>query len=236
MASRSGAAQDSAEAPSAALPFSNNSAGAVGVGSLAARLESLKRESVRPSLASGQAMAGVVFEAAAPIDAQALTRLAIQLFDDEQFRQLCDKGMNAQLTRSKDGATGEADHAPPSCCRQLLRLRAACGAWRHTPCFCWPLRCEAQQPPSLQIPTRCPSSGALVPAAETKIQELAGIVRQLRRGMKELQAKANEFVAAACKFEKEVGQQVGGCCRAAQAGKLEGEPVSWCTMDAAWQL
>jgi len=49
----------------------------------------------------------------------------------------------------------------------------------------------------------------LSPAAETKIQELAGIVKLLRRGMKEIQTKTNEFVAAACKFEKEVGQQVG---------------------------
>ncbi|KAL4427843.1 hypothetical protein ABPG75_001932 [Micractinium tetrahymenae] len=146
--SRGGTAPEASEAPSTALPLPSSTAGA-GVGGLAARLESLKRESMRPSLASGQAMAGVVFEAAAPIDAQALTRLAIQLFDDEQFRQLCDKGMSAQLTRSKDGAT-----------------------------------------------------------AETKIQELAGMVKLLRRGMKELQTRTNEFVAAACKFEKEVAQQV----------------------------
>jgi hypothetical protein len=46
-------------------------------------------------------------------------------------------------------------------------------------------------------------------AAETKIQELAGIVKLLRRGMGLMQVKANEFIAAACKFEKEVGQQVG---------------------------
>lgn len=77
---------------------------AAGVGGLAARLESLKRESVRPSLAGHQV--GVQFEAAPPLDAQALTKLAIQLFDDEPFRQLCDKGLTQQLTRSKDGATG----------------------------------------------------------------------------------------------------------------------------------
>ena len=35
------------------------------------------------------------------------------------------------------------------------------------------------------------------------------MVKLLRRGMKDMQARANEFVAAACKFEKEVGQQVG---------------------------
>lgn len=73
-----------------------------------------------------------------------------------------------------------------------------------------------------------PSPGPPDPAAETKIQELAGIVKLLRRGMKELQGRANEFVAAACKFEKEVGQQVRrpdvrlgsglGFCRWAQQG------------------
>ena len=86
---------------------------ASGVGGLAARLESLRRDSVRPSLAGGAAaMQGVQFEAAAPIDAQALSRLALQLFDDEAFRQLCDKGLNMQLTRSKDGATGERTGQP----------------------------------------------------------------------------------------------------------------------------
>ena len=48
----------------------------------------------------------------------------------------------------------------------------------------------------------------VLPAAETKIQELAGIVKLLRRGMGLMQTKAGEFIAAACKFEKEVGQQV----------------------------
>ncbi|PRW56860.1 P-loop containing nucleoside triphosphate hydrolase [Chlorella sorokiniana] len=123
---------------------------ASGVGGLAARLESLRRDSVRPSLAGGAAaMQGVQFEAAAPIDMQALSRLALQLFDDEGFRQACDKGLNMQLTRSKDGAT-----------------------------------------------------------AEFRIQELAGLVKLLRRVLKDSQTKASEFVAAACKYEKEVGQQV----------------------------
>lgn len=100
---RGGAAPMDLDGPS--LP---PSLAASGVGGLAARLESLRRDSVRPSLAGGAAaMQGVQFEAAAPIDSQALSRLALQLFDDEAFRQLCDKGLNMQLTRSKDGATGE---------------------------------------------------------------------------------------------------------------------------------
>lgn len=45
-------------------------------------------------------------------------------------------------------------------------------------------------------------------AAELRIQELAGLVKLLRRILKESQTKASEFVAAACKYEKEVGQQV----------------------------
>lgn len=41
-------------------------------------------------------------------------------------------------------------------------------------------------------------------------QELAGIVKLLRRGMKELQSRTNDFIAAACKQEKEVAQQARG--------------------------
>lgn len=108
VASTRGSAMDiDCPPPASAAPASHALPLTSGVGGLAARLESLKRESVRPSLVGGPAAAqGVQFESAAPIDSQALSRLAIQLFDDEQFRQLCDKGMNMQLTRSKDGATG----------------------------------------------------------------------------------------------------------------------------------
>jgi hypothetical protein len=95
-----GYAPGSHAATAAAAP---GAGGGVGVGGLAARLESLKRESVRPSLVGAQ---GVQFETVGQIDTQGLSRLAMQLFDDDQFKQLCEKGMNAQLTRSKDGATG----------------------------------------------------------------------------------------------------------------------------------
>jgi hypothetical protein len=61
---------------------------------------------VRPSLLGGGAQ-GVQFEAVGQIDTQALSRLALQLFEDEQFKQLLERGMHAQLTRSKDGATGQ---------------------------------------------------------------------------------------------------------------------------------
>ena len=90
--------------PEGASMLAPASAPGAGVGGLAARLESLKRESVRPSMLGSQA--GVQFEAQGAIDSQALSRLAIQLFDDKEFRSLCDRGMSAQLTRSKDGATG----------------------------------------------------------------------------------------------------------------------------------
>jgi hypothetical protein len=81
-------------------------AAAAPMGGLAAKLESLKREAVRPSFASsGQQQ--VQFEAAGHYDMHALTRLAQQLFGDKEFVALCQKGMNAQLTRSKDGATEE---------------------------------------------------------------------------------------------------------------------------------
>lgn len=79
-----------------------------GFSSLAARLESLKRESLRPSVAppsSAPSQCGVQFEAAGPVDTTVLRRLASHLFEDESWNQLYEKGMNAQLTRSKDGAT-----------------------------------------------------------------------------------------------------------------------------------
>jgi hypothetical protein len=88
------------------LPGTAAAAAAAPMGGLAAKLESLKRESVRPSFASsGQQQ--VQFEAAGHYDMHALSRLAQQLFGDKEFSALCEKGMNAQLTRSKDGATEE---------------------------------------------------------------------------------------------------------------------------------
>eukprot|EP00887_Chlorella_sp_A99_P002597 scaffold6.g2597.t1 len=137
-----------------------------GFGGIAARLESLKRESLRPSIAGGglcaaAAAPGVQFESGGQFDGQALTKLALGLFEDEGFRGLCDKGLSAQLTRSRDGAT-----------------------------------------------------------EETKIQELAGIVKLLRRGMKELQGRAGEYVAAACKFEREAVQQVESVKLSAESERM----------------
>lgn len=75
-------------------------------GGIIAKLESLKRDSIKPSVA-GPSGAGAQFEAAGQYDMQALSKMAVQLFDDKEFLQLVDKGMNSQLTRSKDGATSE---------------------------------------------------------------------------------------------------------------------------------
>lgn len=103
----------------------------------------------------------VQFEPAGQMDpSQPVSRLAIQLFEDRAFLELCDRGMHAQLTRTKDGATDE-----------------------------------------------------------TKIKELAGIVKTLRRGMKELQVKTQSFIDASVRHEKEAIQQV-------EAVKLAGESMS----------
>ena len=69
------------------------------------------------------------------------------------------------------------------------------------------------------LPCNCPHPPTLC-AAETKIQELAGIVKLLRRGLKEMQTKSSEFIAAACKYEKEVGQQVGGWVQGGRWGVM----------------
>lgn len=57
------------------------------------------------------------------------------------------------------------------------------------------------------------------PAAESRIKELAELVKVLRRGLKESQGRANDFIAAATRFEKEVGQQVEGVRLAAESDK-----------------
>lgn len=44
--------------------------------------------------------------------------------------------------------------------------------------------------------------------SETKINELAGIVKLLRRGMKELQQRTQAFVDSSVRFEREASQQV----------------------------
>lgn len=80
-----------------------DAAGTGQVGGLVARLDALKRESVRPSFAGPQPQ----FEAAGCMDMNKLSKFAQQLFNDAQFLQLCDKGMSSQLTRSRDGATEE---------------------------------------------------------------------------------------------------------------------------------
>ncbi|GAB4817622.1 hypothetical protein N2152v2_004668 [Parachlorella kessleri] len=141
-------------------------------GILEGRLQALKRESLRPSLggvpapavAGGAATTGSQpqFEAAGNMDMHMLSRLANQLFNDEHFCQLCDKGMSSQLTRSKDGAT-----------------------------------------------------------EETKIIELAGMVKLLRRGMKELQNRTQQFIDHAVTYEREAAQQV-------ESVKLSSESAARC--------
>ena len=67
--------------------------------------------------------------------------------------------------------------------------------------------------PYSQTPLTCP------PAAESRIKELADLVKVLRRALKESQGRANDFIAAATRFEKEVGQQVEGVRLAAESDK-----------------
>jgi hypothetical protein len=76
------------------------------IGGLAARLESLKRENARPSFI-GTTAQPIQLEAAGHSDTSALSRAAVQLFGDKDFVAMCEHGMSAQLTRSKDGATEE---------------------------------------------------------------------------------------------------------------------------------
>ncbi len=191
---------------------------ASGVGGLAARLESLRRDSVRPSLAGGAAaMQGVQFEAAAPIDAQALSRLALQLFDDEAFRQLCDKGLNMQLTRSKDGATGEEGRAlrvvlalgvqPCRCRKHVACITQACGMPNRRAClFTSP---PTTRPSATAVPhcSRVPHSGA-GGAGQAAAQGAAGVADQGQRVCgRRLQVREGGWAAGA--LAARAGEQVG---------------------------
>lgn len=127
-------------------------------GALAARLDNLRRESIRP-MPVAPLQPPVQFEAGS-VDMSSFSKVAAQLYEEKAFLELCNKGMNAQLTRSKDGATNE-----------------------------------------------------------TKIQELAGIVKTLRRGMKENQSRSQTLIDVGTRFEKEAVQQI-------EAVRLAGESAA----------
>lgn len=89
--------------------------------SIAARLEALRRETSRMSGAvngtplkaksaapSHPSQNGVHFEAAGQMDCRGLAALAIQLFEEEKFKAALEKGQNATLQRTRDGATAES--------------------------------------------------------------------------------------------------------------------------------
>lgn len=48
------------------------------------------------------------FEAAGRMESQSLAERAKQLFDDPEFTELCASSLNAQLQRTKDGATDKS--------------------------------------------------------------------------------------------------------------------------------
>lgn len=87
--------------------------------SIAARLEALRRETSRMSGAVASTpikakppapvncQSGIQFEAAGQLDSRGLAALAIELFDDK-FKAACEKGLNATLQRTRDGATAES--------------------------------------------------------------------------------------------------------------------------------
>lgn len=195
-----------------------------GTGLLAARLDALKRESVRPSFAGPQPQ----FEAAGGLDLHTLSRLANQLFNDEQFLQLCDKGMSSQLTRSKDGATEET------------KIMELAGGWVGTgPARGWAWAASARQK-GMGRETGWHTAAGLCVARQAEgaasagclgqgawavpplaLQAIlppaclpAGMVKLLRRGMKELQNRTQQFIDHAVTFEKEAAQEVrqGGKC------------------------
>jgi kinesin family protein C1 len=109
------------------------------VNGLAAKLESL-RQREKPSMAPS--LKG-------EFDFQGMSTSAQQLFGDAEFAALCDKGLNAQLTRTKDGGT-----------------------------------------------------------QETKMRELADIVKTMRRALKEMQQRTQMFVELSVRYERDARNHV----------------------------
>jgi hypothetical protein len=62
----------------------------------------------RESLALPPSPNGSVFEPISTVEGQNLMALADQLFTEAAFVELCEKGMNARLQRTRDGATAES--------------------------------------------------------------------------------------------------------------------------------
>ncbi len=100
---------------------------------LAAKLESL-RQREKPSVVAKKS----------EFDSSILSKSAQQLFGDAEFVAMCEKGLSAQLTRTRDGAT-----------------------------------------------------------QETKMRELADIVKMMRRALKEMQQRTQMFVELAAKYERD---------------------------------
>ncbi|DBA96427.1 TPA: Nucleolar protein 58, variant 2 [Trebouxia sp. C0004] len=90
-----------------------------------------------------------VFELGGRFETRSLAGLATELFKDPAFMELCDKGLNGTLQRTKDGAT-----------------------------------------------------------AESRIQELAALVKLLRRCVNQMTGKTRQYVDTSIKFEREASQQV----------------------------
>lgn len=100
---------------------------------LAAKLESLRQREKASSVAKKT-----------EFDISALSKYAQQLFGDEEFVAMCERGLTAQLTRTRDGAT-----------------------------------------------------------QETKMRELADIVKLMRRSLKEMQHRTQMFVELSVKYERD---------------------------------
>lgn len=100
---------------------------------LAAKLESLRQREKASSVAKKT-----------EFDSSALSKSAQQLFGDAEFVAACEKGLTAQLTRTRDGAT-----------------------------------------------------------QETKMRELADIVKLMRRALKEMQHRTQLFVELSVKYERD---------------------------------
>lgn len=151
----------------AGVSASSGSANASG-SSIAARLEALRRETSRMSGAVASSplkakpsapmnsQSGIQFEAAGQLDSRGLAALAIELFDDK-FKAACDKGLNATLQRTRDGATAES------------RIAELAGAWKTPGVPC--VRLKAAAPMWQQQQQRPHSQLRVLPAPSIQVMD-----------------------------------------------------------------
>jgi hypothetical protein len=147
-----------------------------------------------------------------------MAQLAESSFGDAEFVQLCEQGLTAQLQRTRDGATAQS---------RIAELAGACagGLSNSLQATVWVINPAGNSP---MHPIMC-----YVNSHPTLLLLPAGLVKVLRRCVRDMAGKSSSVVEMCVKAEKEMNQEVrrtniyaylgalaccctpAGCCRCA---------------------